>query len=97
MIKSSIRKKKIEKMTMKIKMMIKKMMMKIKKKIRKNNPKGCYRYMTKHLYEVQHYLNPIPLPAYANTFSASDNKGYNINSSFKAIDYTIKESYATTN
>lgn len=53
--------------------------------------------MTKHLYEVQLYLNPIPLPDYANTFSASDNKGYNINSSFKAIDYTIKESYATTN
>lgn len=68
-----------------------------KEENQKNNPKGCYRYMTKHLYEVQHYLNPIPLPAYANTFSASDNKGYNINSSFKAIDYTIKESYATTN
>lgn len=53
--------------------------------------------MTKHLYEVHHYLNPIHLPAYANTFSASDNKRYNINSSLKAIDYTIKESYATTN
>lgn len=53
--------------------------------------------MTKHLYEVQHYLNPTPLPAYANTFSVSDNKGHNINSSFKAIDSTIKESYATTN
>lgn len=68
-----------------------------KEENQKNNPKGCYRYMTKHLYEVHHYLNPIPLPAYANTFSASDNKGHNINSSFKAIDYTIKESYATTN
>ena len=68
-----------------------------KEENQKNNPKGCYRYMTKHLYEVQHYLNPIPLPDYANTFSASDNKGYNINSSLKAIDYTIKESYATTN
>ena len=68
-----------------------------KEENQKNNPKGCYKYMTKHLYEVQHYLNPIPLPDYANTFSASDNKGHNINSSLKAIDYTIKESYATTN